>query len=183
MYKLIAFFVLSCGLAFASRRSLARPRAHGFPRFFAWELMAALFTMNAEVWFHDPLGWNQLVSWTLLFGALLPLVIALRRLFGDGEIVRARAGDEALFSFEKTSKLVTTGIYRHIRHPLYGSVLMVAWGIFFKRPGWIGLLMMVAASALLYWTARADEAECIEFFGDEYRQYMKHSRMFVPYLF
>lgn len=36
--------------------------------------------------------------------------------------------DETLMSFEKTTALVTTGIYRRIRHPLYGSLLFLAWG-------------------------------------------------------
>jgi protein-S-isoprenylcysteine O-methyltransferase Ste14 len=31
-------------------------------------------------------------------------------------------------------------------------------------------------------TARADEAECVRYFGQPYREYMKRTRMFVPWL-
>lgn len=183
MHKLIAFLVISCALVIASRKALMRPRSHGFPRFFAWELMAALFVLNARMWFRDPWSWHQLISWALLFGCLVPLVAGSQRLFGHGKIVKERPGDEGLFSFEKTSQLVTTGIYRYIRHPLYGSLLMLAWGIFFKRTDWLGLALAALASVFLYWTARADEAECIAYFGDEYREYMKRSKRFVPFVF
>jgi len=35
----------------------------------------------------------------------------------------------------------------------------------------------------LFATAKADEAECIRFFGSSYQAYMKQTKMFVPFLF
>jgi len=35
----------------------------------------------------------------------------------------------------------------------------------------------------LYVTARVEERENIERFGEQYRQYMKKSRMFIPFIF
>jgi protein-S-isoprenylcysteine O-methyltransferase Ste14 len=32
-------------------------------------------------------------------------------------------------------------------------------------------------------TAKADETECTNFFGAEYAEYMKSTKMFVPYVF
>ena len=84
--------------------------------------------------------------------------------------------------FEATA-LVTTGIYRYIRHPLYSSLLLLDWGIFFKAPSWPGGFLALAASLLLFATARADESECIRFFGAPYQEFMKRTRMFVPFLF
>ena len=52
---------------------------------------------------------------------------------------------------------MTSGIYRYIRHPLYSSLFLLTWGIFFKAPGWLGLVLALAASAFLVATARADE--------------------------
>jgi protein-S-isoprenylcysteine O-methyltransferase Ste14 len=86
-------------------------------------------------------------------------------------------------SFEKTTALVTTGIYRYIRHPHYSSLLFLDWGIFFKAPSWPGAFLALAASLLLVATARADEAECMRFFGPPYQEFMKQTRMFVPFLF
>ena len=43
--------------------------------------------------------------------------------------------------------------------------------------------VVLAATLSLTLTARADEAECIRFFGPVYQAYMKRTRMFVPFLF
>ena len=34
------------------------------------------------------------------------------------------------FKFEQTGHLVTAGIYRYIRHPLYSALLLLAWPLF-----------------------------------------------------
>ncbi|MCK7540462.1 MAG: hypothetical protein MZV63_61010 [Marinilabiliales bacterium] len=57
-------------------------------------------------------------------------MIRLRRASKPG-ITRV---DEKLFRFEKTTELVTSGIYRYIRHPMYSSLLLLAWGIWLKQP-------------------------------------------------
>jgi protein-S-isoprenylcysteine O-methyltransferase Ste14 len=79
--------------------------------------------------------------------------------------------------------LVTSGIYHYIRHPLYSSLLLLTWGIFFKSPTWSGLFLAAAASLFLFATAKADEAECLRFCGAPYRVYLKQSQRSVPFLF
>ena len=91
--------------------------------------------------------------------------------------------DVPLVAFEKTTTLVETGAYGYIRHPLYSSLLFLAWGIFFKAPSWLGGLLALAASLSLVATARVEEAENLGFFGEEYRDYMRKTKMFIPFLF
>ena len=99
-----------------------------------------------------------------------------------GRASEQRDEDHSLIAFEKTTTLVTTGIYKYIRHPLYSSLLLLAWGIFFKLPSWIGILLAAAASFFLLFTARADEEECKQYFGTEYESYMQHTTRFIPFL-
>jgi protein-S-isoprenylcysteine O-methyltransferase Ste14 len=139
MDKLIAFVGLSIGLVYISRGSLRSPRSHGFYRFFAWESITALFLLNLDIWFLDPWSWYQLISWFLLIVCIVPLVFGPRTLIGQGKPQKQRAGEPQLLAFEKTSVLVTTGIYHYIRHPLYSSLMFLTWGIFFKQPAWVGL--------------------------------------------
>ena len=183
MFKLIAFAVISTGLVYISRASLRAPRSHGFYRFFAWEFIAALFILNVDSWFLDPLSWHQLVSWFLLIICLVPLALGVRSLRAQGKPVVQRDQEPQLLAFEKTSALVTSGIYHYIRHPLYCSLLLLTWGIFFKAPAWPGVLLALAATLFLIATAKADEAECIHFFGPSYQDYMKQTKMFVPFVF
>jgi len=183
MVQLIAFIFASAGIVFISRASLRASRSHGFYRFWAWEIIAVLVILNSKVWFHAPFSWQQIVSWSLLIISLVPLAFGIHSLRRRGKPVARREGEPQLLAFEKTSALVTTGIYHAIRHPLYSSLLFLTWGVFFKAPSWIGGLLAVAASLFLVATARADEAECIRFFGPEYQAYMKRTRRFVPFIF
>jgi protein-S-isoprenylcysteine O-methyltransferase Ste14 len=183
MFKLVAFVVLSAGIIYLSRASLRAPRSHGFYRFFAWEFIVALFLVNINLWFYAPLSWHQLVSWALLLVSLVPLALGVRSLVSQGKPVAHRELEPQLMAFEKTSALVTTGIYRYIRHPLYSALLFLTWGIFFKAPDWPAMLLALAATLFLVATARADEAECVRFFGPTYQAYMKRTKRFVPFVF
>ena len=179
----MAFAALSVPIIYVSRAALRAPGSHGFYRFFAWELILALVLLNLPVWFHDPFTWHQVISWVLLIVCCVPLVFGVRTLISRGKPVERREGDASLLAFEKTSTLVTTGIYHYIRHPLYSSLLILAWGVSFKDPSLLGGLLALAATLALIATAKADEAECTRFFGPAYCDYMRQTRMFVPFLF
>ena len=183
MWKLALIGVGTVALAFISRSSLLHPRSHGFTRFLAWEGILGLFSLNVDHWFLNPFSWQQIISWFLLIDALVPLILGLSKLRAEGRQKNDARVDSSLYKFEKTTKLVTDGIYHYIRHPLYSSLLLLSWGIFFKLPSLGGGALAMATSLLLLMTAIRDERECIGFFGDEYRVYMKGTRRFIPFLF
>ena len=164
-----------------SRRSLAAPRSHGFHRFFVFELIVVLLLKNAGAWFDDPFSPVHLLSWLLLLGSIAPAVsgyLALRR---RGEPSKGSALATNL-DFENTGRLITTGIYRHIRHPMYTSLLLLTWGIMLKVPSWSGMLLACSATGFLVATARAEEAENLLRFGGSYRAYMRGTRRFIPFV-
>ena len=82
----------------------------------------------------------------------------------------------------KTTEIVTTGVYKYIRHPFYSSLLFLAWGIVFKRVTWVELVLAIITTILLTITAKKEEKENTEFFGEQYEDYMKQTKMFVPCL-
>ena len=183
MWKLYVFTIATVLLTYISRASFRKRGSHGFYRFFAWECILLLFLLNVEVWFVTPFSWHQLTAWTLLFASLVPLVFGVRSLRTRGQPTEERAGDSSLLAFEKTTSLVTTGVYAYIRHPLYSALLLLTWGIFFKAPGLFAGSVAVAATGFLMSTAKADERECLQFFGDDYRSYMQKTERFIPHLF
>jgi protein-S-isoprenylcysteine O-methyltransferase Ste14 len=180
--KVACFLLGTMCLAYVSRASLAVPRSHGFYRFFAWEAILALALLNIDVWFRDPFSWHQLISWPLLLISAFLVVVGVRLLRQRGK-PDAQRDDGPLVAFEKTTALVTTGAYRTIRHPLYSSLLFLAWGVFFKAPSWLGGLLALAATLFLVATARVEEAENLRFFGEAYREYRSRTKMFIPFLF
>jgi protein-S-isoprenylcysteine O-methyltransferase Ste14 len=183
MWKIAVFLVGTLLLIYISHASLRKRRSHGFYRFFAWEAILVLFLLNIDYWFVNPFAWYQLIAWTLLFASLIPLAFGVHSLRTHGKPTAQRQCDPSLLAFEKTSQLVTTGIYHYIRHPLYSSLLLLAWGIFFKSPHWLGGILVLTTTTLLLATAKADETECIQFFGQPYREYMQHTKRFIPFLF
>ena len=183
MYQWIIFSVASLIILAISWKSLQQPGSHGFYRFFAWEAIVALFVMNVPVWFDKPTSWHQTISWVLLVICFIPLAFGVYSLRTRGKTAEQREGEPSLMAFEKTTALVTSGIYHYIRHPLYSSLFFLAWGIFFKLPSLLGMILALVATVFLVATAKADEGECTRFFGPPYQEYMKTTRMFVQYIF
>jgi protein-S-isoprenylcysteine O-methyltransferase Ste14 len=176
------FAVASGGLLSVSWKPLRVVCSHGFYRFFAWEAILALILVNIGAWFFDPLSILQIVSWIFLFVSLVLLEQGVYLILVAGKPSSQRQ-DDTLLEFEKTSTLVTTGIYRYIRHPLYGSLLFLAWGAFLKELTWYSVCLVVVATLCLVATAKADEVECVQYFGLSYKEYMTKTKMFVPFLF
>lgn len=182
MSPLLQFLILSIPVVYFSRRNLLHPKSHGFFRFFGWEILVWLFISNRHYWFNHPLSINQVTSWILLIVAAYLVVAGGLDLLRKGKPSSERI-DPHLFGFEKTTELVDTGIYRFIRHPLYASLIYLSWGILLKNITIPLLLLTIIASILFYLTAKHDEKECIEYFGDKYLGYIKRSKMFIPFVF
>ena len=182
MNQALIFIIATVTLAGISRASLLAPRSHGFARFFAWEAILGLVVLNAPAWFRDPFAPRQLVSWVFLAVSIALVVPGVHLLRSAGRPGPGRA-DATLLGIEKTSRLVTHGIYGYIRHPLYASLLFLAWGAFLKQLSWLSLLLACSASLFLFITARRDELECIQYFGPDYQTYMERTKRFVPFVF
>jgi len=182
MFKLIIFLILSATLIFISWRSLLKPASHGFYRFFSWECILWLVVNNLPVWFVKPFSLFQIVSWVLLIASAYVVLagVSLMRRLGKPRDSRK---DESLYTFEKTSELVQVGIFKYLRHPLYSSLLFLTWGVYFKNPVTELLLVSIAFSIFLFLTARIEERENLGYFGEVYREYMKKSKMFIPFVF
>jgi protein-S-isoprenylcysteine O-methyltransferase Ste14 len=183
MTQWILFAVGSVAIMAISWKSLIKPGSHGFYRFFAWESMLGLLLVNVKSWFIDPFSWNQIIAWFLLIVCLVPLAFGVHSLRTNGKPVRQRESDPSLLAFEKTTQLVTSGIYHYIRHPLYSSLFLLTWGIFFKSISWLAMALAGTSTLFLVLTARADETECAQFFGTQYREYMEKTKMFIPFVY
>lgn len=182
MLEAIIFSVITLWLTFFSRASLRKPGSHGMYRFFAWEFMLGLFVLNLRFWNVDETAPHQILAGILFIASLLLVLAAVAQLHLLGK-PDSRRSDLPLFKFEKTTTLVTTYVYRYVRHPMYGSLFLLCAGCFFKKPSLTGVILLVGASGFLVATARAEEAENIRYFGEAYQQYMKRSKMFIPFIF
>ena len=180
--QLLAFAIASVPVAWISWRSLKSHKNHGFYRFFSWECILWLLILQVPVWFRHPLAWHQIISWILLIVCCYPVLAAVYQLKKAGRASKNR-DDSSLYTFESTTTLVTSGIFRYIRHPMYTSLILLAWGIAMKQPTIHALLVTLLATILLVLTGIMEEAEDIAFFGDSYHEYMKKTKRFLPWIY
>ena len=153
--------------------SIKYKRYHGIARFFAFESVFLLVFLNAGVWFKNPFSLFQLASWILMSLALYVVI--------TGFLLLKRKGKPDT-NFENTSLLVKSGIYAFIRHPLYLSIFLLGTGVMLKQPDQDQLILAAINLIAVYITARIEETEMIAKFGDEYRIYMKETKMFIPFI-
>ena len=80
----------------------------------------------------------------------------------------------------KQHSLVTSGPYRWVRHPLYtiGASMFVAFGMI--ADNWFVAALGILTFVLMVLRTPKEEANLIEKFGDEYREYMQHTGRFLP---
>jgi len=80
--------------------------------------------------------------------------------------------------------LVKTGIYRHIRHPMYSSFFLLGIAQMLLLPNWFAGLAGIAGAGILFaFRVRREEQMMLESFGDDYRAYMAETKRIVPWIF
>lgn len=128
-------------------------------------------SLNASLW-STLLGVGEL-------GMVIAMILGYTLLFiGIGIFIQGWRG---LYQARQENRLITTGLYRFIRHPQYAGLFLglfgegiVHWPTLFS----IAVFpVIVLAYALL---ARSEERKVIEQFGDEYRDYQARVPMFIP---
>jgi protein-S-isoprenylcysteine O-methyltransferase Ste14 len=169
--RLILFALLSGGLLLFT---LWRRHAHRWYRFLAFESVLALIFLQAEVWFLDPLQPLQIISWVSLVASIYLAVSGVVLLYKRG----APEGD-----LEETTQLVTTGIYRYLRHPLYASLLYFGFGAALKQINLPSIGLLILVSLAVVGTARVEEQDNIARFGEAYAEYLKETKKFIPFLY
>jgi protein-S-isoprenylcysteine O-methyltransferase Ste14 len=133
-------------------------------------MIASVYTQNgllASVKLIRPLGFAIVAAGMLLFGVT---IIYLGRAFlGEVEPV--------------TDRLITTGPYRFVRHPLYLGMFVATIGLAVAFRSLWGMLIALAVFVPvgLYRAAQEEEA-LAQRFGEEWQAYARRTRFLLPRL-
>lgn len=170
--EIIILIILSMVLAWLTWIiSIKNKRYHGLFRFISFECILILVLLNYPAWFKYPLAWYQMISWLLLGGSLLVALFGFYQFYHYGKPADG---------MEETTALITSGLYRYIRHPLYLSLILGGFGVMMKDPECLSLLLALLNLVALFFTAKVEEAEMIKKFGKVYEEYMIATKMFIP---
>lgn len=154
---------------------------------FAIEMHGIPFSMNVIAWFIGkrlPEGvlWGHTLFdyigyWGMYINILLAVVALAIIMNGWHHIHKNYWSKE-----EGQGKLVTTGIYKHIRHPQYTGLLLLSLGMLIEWAT-LPLLVMYPVMILLYaHLAKKEENDMLREFGNDYVEYKKRTKMFIPFI-
>ena len=178
---------------------------HKFYRFFAFEFLFILILVNFGYWLRNPFTVFRIFTWIILLGSFVLAGYAIYHLleYGkpqiSGKNETANSSNKSLIykyiqlflyrlrilsGIEKTTILVTTGIYKYIRHPLYSALIIMGTVTLLKNdfPWLMAICLFVVATVFFYTTALMEEKENLIKFGDDYAAYMERTGMFFPLL-
>ena len=118
-----------------------------------------------------PLG---LAGVILVITGLGIAIVARRTLAGNwSNVVEVKVDHE----------LITTGIYRYARHPIYTGVLFMGLGTALSK-GTMGIFILFLALLGFFWfKARQEEKLLTKHFPKEYPAYKKRVKALIPYVF
>jgi protein-S-isoprenylcysteine O-methyltransferase Ste14 len=132
------------------------------------------FTLpDGILWGHTLIGYFGLSPTNI--GVAIQITGALIVILGWKEIYRQYWSKE-----EGRGHLVTSGIYRYIRHPQYTGFMLVTLGMMFEWATLPLLIMWPILAVLYYRLAKKEEADMEKEFGNEYVEYRRRTSMFLP---
>lgn len=190
IFRILAALILFTGIGISSyfRRKADRDSGETIPRKADGTIFMTLIRIGGLMLWLSPLVYLLNPAWMAWSKIGLPEWV---RWLGVGLGILCIFGIYWLFSSigsgitptsatRKEHQLVTSGPYRWVRHPLYtvGSSMFIAFGM--MADNWfIALLGILAFIAMAARTPK-EEANLMEKFGDEYREYMKRTGRFFP---
>ena len=114
-------------------------------------------------------------------GLLLLIVGGAVTLVGRAQLARFGSG---VLHIEEDHSLITTGVFRLIRHPIYAGGVLGVVGFYMA---FRSVVMLVLVSLLYFIVIRHrmlfEEEMLVEEFGEEYREYMKRTKRLIPFLY
>jgi len=135
-----------------------------------------VYLINPKWMAWSKIGLSDVVRW-LGVGIGILCVLGIYWLFSS-----IGSGITPTSATRRDHKLVTSGPYRWIRHPLYtiGASLFISFGM--MADNWFIAALGILTFILMAIRTPKEEANLIAKFGDEYRAYIKITGRFLPYL-
>ncbi len=112
-----------------------------------------------------------LILFIVGFSIAIVAVRALREFYSSTLVIR------------EGHQLITRGIYRFIRHPIYSGVILVCMSVPLYALSLFGFLVMVVLIPIFLIRIRLEEAMLTDEFGDAYRDYVAGTRKLIPFVY
>ena len=98
-------------------------------------------------------------------------------------LITLRGSYSATLVIRKDHKLITHGIFRLIRHPIYLGIIVVTIGFPVYALSLYGLIIMLVLIPIFLVRIGIEEKMLTDEFGDKYRAYQKETSKLIPYIY
>src|SRR6478735_1847987 len=90
------------------------------------------------------------------------------------------SGANVFRSTKSSNDLFQSGLYKHVRHPLYAATLLFIWSIFFLYPSMDDLISCFCITVYTLVGIHFEEKKLIKAYGTSYIQYRLITPMIIP---
>jgi len=159
------------------RRDQARDLARLTISFTGMCLLPAIYVLTGQPNFAD-YPFQSALAWigTAMFASSLWLFYRTHKDLGRNWSVTLEIRDR--------HALVTSGVYRYVRHPMYSAFWLWALAQALLLPNWIaGPAGLIGFATLFFSRISSEEQLMIETFGDDYRHYMNRTSRVLPWVY
>ena len=104
------------------------------------------------------LGWSHVPSWAASLGVLM-MVFGFLVVF---YVLKANSYASSIIEVMADQRVISTGPYAFVRHPLYTGALISLFGIPLALGSWWGVLVNVPMSAAIIWRLLDEERFLVE---------------------
>jgi protein-S-isoprenylcysteine O-methyltransferase Ste14 len=82
------------------------------------------------------------------------------------------------------SEIIKRGIYKWVRHPSYTGGMLFNLGLGLALTNWNSIAFIVIGMVVMYvYRVHVEEQALLQIHSGSYREYMRHTKRFVPFLF
>ena len=135
-------------------------------------ILYLMATLPDQPAYEVPAPWNRI----MLGGQLLSAILLVTAFLQTDSL--SFVGLRQLFEEEKSGALVTRGLYRVVRHPLYTFGLLFIW--LTPTVSQNSLTVYIGATIYTLIGAYFEERKLLRDFGEEYAAYRKSTPMLIP---
>jgi protein-S-isoprenylcysteine O-methyltransferase Ste14 len=135
----------------------------------------SVFFGTSKIGFIKP--YHEIISVLGIFLVFLGLIIRWTAVFTLKKYFTTRV------MIHSDHRVIQEGIYKYIRHPSYAGSLLSFLGMGMYFSNWVSILVLIVPLCIAFMDRiRVEEKALIEALGDNYIEYAKHTKRFIPHV-
>jgi len=126
---------------------------------------------------------GRIYDWNIYFAFGMALIV-VGLMIRIHSILTLRQYFTYSISKVENHKIITTGLYKFIRHPGYLGQLIIFFGISTSISNWLSILVMMIPITIGYiYRIKVEESFLIEQMGDSYLNYQERTKRIIPMIY